>query len=135
MGIPFNSTVSGQPSTFDQANAVVSGAFSGTGTSPAFVFYGMFNVVLYGNSGPNGAWTGSVRLERSFDGGVTWIVCGVGQAGNQAVYNAGTDVSVTFNEPEKGVGYRLNCTSFSSGPINYRISATGVLGTSNGIPS
>jgi len=135
MGIPFNSSVSGKPPTGDQANAVVSGAFTSTGVSPAFIFYGAFNVAIYGSSGPNGPWSGSVQLERSFDGGNTWIVCGVGGAGNQAVYAAtsGGDVSLVVGEPEKGIGYRLHCTSYTSGTINYRMSATGILATSNGI--
>lgn len=109
----------------DQANAVVSGAFAATGQSATMVFWGPFNVILYGNAGPNGAWAGTVRLERTFDGGTTWVVCGIGGAGSQAAWSTGTDVSVVVGEPEKGVGYRLNCTVFTSGPINYRMSGTG----------
>ncbi len=135
MGIPFSSTVSGAPATFDQANLVISGQLTAGTYSPAYVVYGMFNVCLYASGGPNAAWAGSVQLERSFDGGVTWIVCGVGGSGSQAIYATGFDVSITGNEPERGVGYRLHCTALSSGTLNYRISTTGVLGTSNGIPS
>jgi hypothetical protein len=125
MGIP-SSTVSEKPPAGDLANAVVSGSFTGTGQSPLFSCWGPFNVVLYGNAGPNGAMVGTVRLERSFDGGTTWVVCGVGGAGSQASYTLnGADISVVAAEPEKGVLYRLNCTAYTSGTINYRMSATG----------
>lgn len=70
-------------------------------------------------------YSGSVQLERSFDGGSTWIVCGVGGQGAQAVFSAGTPISVVAGEPERGVLYRLNCTAYTSGTINYRMSATG----------
>lgn len=70
-------------------------------------------------------WTGSVQIERSFDGGLTYVICNVGGAGTLAQFNAGTPVSVTFGEPEKNVLYRLNCTVLTGGNINYRISQTG----------
>lgn len=70
-------------------------------------------------------YVGTVQIERSFDGGRTWIVCNVGGSGQLAQYNAGTPVSLTFGEPEKQVLYRLNCVAYTSGVINYRISQTG----------
>jgi hypothetical protein len=70
-------------------------------------------------------YSATVQLERSFDGGLTWIVCNIGGAGQLAQWTAGTPVSLTFGEPEKNVLYRLNCTAYSSGTINYRISQTG----------
>ena len=70
-------------------------------------------------------YSGTVQLERSFDGGKTWIICNIGASGTLAQWTAGTPVSLTFGEPEKLVLYRLNCTAFTSGPINYRISQTG----------
>ena len=75
-------------------------------------------------------YSGSVQLERSFDGGVTWLVCGVGGQGAQAVWAAGTPISVTVSEGERNVAYRLNCTAYVSGVINYRISQTGAAATS-----
>ena len=73
-------------------------------------------------------YTGSVQLERSFDGGKTWIVCNLGTAGTLAQFATGTPVSITFGEPEKQVLYRLNCTAYTAESgisINYRISQTG----------
>ncbi len=73
-------------------------------------------------------YNGSVQLERSFDGGNTWIVCNIGGSGTLAVYSTGTPVSLVFGEPEKEVLYRFNCTSFTAvggSTLNYRISQTG----------
>jgi hypothetical protein len=73
-------------------------------------------------------FTGTVQVERSFDGGFTWLVCNVGSSGTLAQYSVGTPVNVTFGEPEKNVLYRLNCTAYTavSGiSLNYRISQTG----------
>lgn len=124
MGIP--AVVAQNPAVGDQANAVVAGAFTGTGQSASFTCWGPFNLVIYGLAGPNGNWNATVRLERSFDGGVTWVVCGIGGGGQQAQWNTpNQDVSVVAAEPEKGVLYRLNCTAYTSGTINYRMSASG----------
>lgn len=125
MGIP-NPNVSQTPPARDQANAVVSGQFTGTGTSGYFLVWGPFNVLVYGSGGPNGNWNATVRLERCFDGGTTWVVCGIGGAGQQAVWSTpNQDVSVVAGEPERGVLYRLNCTVYTSGTINYRLSTSG----------
>lgn len=123
MGIP--AQVSQTPPSGDRATSVVSGAFAATGVSAPFMFWGPFNVVLYGAGGPNGNWTGTVRLERSFDGGLTWVVCGIGGSGTQAIWTSagtGADISVVAAEPERGVLYRLNCSAYTAGTINYRMS-------------
>lgn len=80
-------------------------------------------------------YVGSLQLERSFDGGQNWIVCNVGGQGTLAQWNAGTPVSLTFGEPERGVLYRLNCTAFTSGTINYRLSTTGAAAMSLAVAS
>lgn len=76
-------------------------------------------------TGAGVAFVGTVQIERSFDGGNTFVVCNVGGAGTLAQFNAGSPVSLTFGEPEKNVLYRLNCIAYTSGTINYRISQTG----------
>lgn len=76
-------------------------------------------------------FNGTIQMERSFDGGQTWIVGNIGGAGFLAQWTGAAvgPVSLTFGEPEKNVLYRLNCTAFTSvlggGTINYRISQTG----------
>lgn len=76
-------------------------------------------------TGQGVTFTGSIQIERSFDGGSTYVLCNIGGGGQLAVYTAGTPVSLTFGEPEREVLYRLNCTILSAGNINYRISQTG----------
>ena len=71
------------------------------------------------------SFSGTIQLERSFDGGATWVVCNVGGTGTLAQWTAGTPISVVVGEPEKQVLYRLNCIAYTSGTINYRISETG----------
>lgn len=83
-------------------------------------------------------WVGIIQLERSFDGGRTWLVCGVGGGGQGAVYDgtaqAGVPVSVVASEPELAVLYRLNCTAYTSGSPFYRISASGLAAMAWGVP-
>ena len=112
-------TVPGKAISFALAGASLS---SGTDTNSSF-------------TGAAIAYNGSVQLERSFDGGSTWIVGNVGGQGNLAVWNLGTPISLLSGEVESTVLLRLNCTSFSSGPINYRISETGAAAMSLAISS
>ena len=108
--------------------------FSGTSGTLAFP-PGFTNASVIGGTDATASfagagWVGVVQLERSFDGGSTYFVCGVGGAGQGAIYNggllAGQSISVVFAEPEKGVLYRLNCTAYTSGSINYRLSTSGL---------
>jgi hypothetical protein len=92
-------------------------------TSAAIVSGGTDSTAVF--TGAAITYSGTVQLERSFDGGTTWIVCNIGGSGQLAQWSAGTPVSLTFGEPEKNVLYRLNCTAYSAGTINYRISQTG----------
>lgn len=137
MGIPATPPVVPTPPANDKANLVYSSAqagnapFTATGQTGAVEIFGPFNLVIYGSGGPNGAWVGTARLERSFDGGTTWIVASAG--GGQASWSTGTDLSFVFGEPEKGVLYRLNCTAYTSGTINWRFSTSGVAAMSLGL--
>lgn len=135
MGIPANGA-SGTPPAHDQANFVLAGTFTATGQSQAALLYGAFNMLIYAGGGPNAAWTASIQLERSFDGGTTWVVCAdpMGTT-NQAVYANAKDVSRQFAECERGVMYRLDCTAYTSGTINYRLSTTGQAAMVWGAPS
>lgn len=76
-------------------------------------------------TGASVTFSGTVQLERSFDGGLTWIVASLGNSGSMAQWTTGTPVSITFGEPERNVVYRPNCIAYTSGTINYRISQTG----------
>src|SRR5262249_46751234 len=69
--------------------------------------------------------TFTAQLERSFDGGSTWIGCNVG-FGNLASFSNAFPFSLAFGDPEECVLYRINTLTFTSTPtVNYRISTTG----------
>lgn len=72
-----------------------------------------FNVTLSGTFGA------TLQLERSFDNGSTWVPYTYID-GSSMTWSA--PMSTSFAEGEQGVEYRLNCTSYSSGTIAYRIS-------------
>ncbi len=78
----------------------------------------------------------TVQLERTFDGGVTWVVCSLPDtAGTPTVFTNPTSASIYREEWERAVGYRLNATAYTSGAaVNYRISQTGSLATVTGRP-
>ena len=71
------------------------------------------------------SYSATVQLEKSFDGGATWIVGSLSNSGTLAQWTTGTPVSITFGEPERNVNYRLNCIAYTSGTITYRVSQTG----------
>lgn len=87
---------------------------------------------LTGSVTPLGAATTSLVLERSFDGGSTWLPLNIGGSGAPAIYtNQVGPISIAFGEPEAGLTYRVNCiayTEVSNLTINYRWSATGQAG-------
>ena len=88
---------------------IIAGTFTGTGRSSSFVSHNNFNISL------SGTWAGIVSLERSFDDGTTWIVV--------ETFTANTERQVF--EPEEGVHYSWNCSTFTSGTIVFRLSNSG----------
>ena len=98
---------------------ILTGTFTGTGQSGPVVpdrspdrRSTAFNVSLWG------AFVATVQLERSFDGGVTWLP--LTAIGGSLAFT--TPCSEIFEEPESNVDYRLNCTAYTSGTVNYRLS-------------
>jgi hypothetical protein len=100
--------------SLEQATTVLAGSLVATGASSSVPVFGPANLFLYG------VFVGTARLERSFDGGTTWIPCTIDAAGDYASYSV--VASLVFNEPEHGMLYRINCTAYTSGTISYRIS-------------
>lgn len=94
--------------------ALVEGTFDGTGESAPVEIRGAANVSLSGGA------TATVKVERSFDAGSSWHVVSRDSAGNEAAYTA--DADFVIDEPERGVLYRLACTSHDDGAVVYRIS-------------
>lgn len=98
----------------DEAVEVLSGSFSAIGISAGKALWGDFNIVLWGT------FVGTVTVERSFDGGTTFVPVARDTSGTAASFTAPTSLSIS--EPEKGVLYRLNCTAYTSGTASYRLS-------------
>ncbi len=98
----------------------VTGAFTATGQSSSIkphdnVVLGLgpdFNVSIWGT------FVGTVQLERSFDG-ATWLPL---TAAGFGLYAWTAPASEIVSRPESGFQYRLNCTAWTSGTINYRVS-------------
>ncbi|MGB8274060.1 MAG: hypothetical protein WCF16_02190 [Alphaproteobacteria bacterium] len=88
------------------AIASISQTFSGTGATNPVPLRGKFNVSVQGFG------SAGVNLERSYDNGATWNIV--------ETYSANTDK--VGEEPETGVVYRLNVTSWASGTLKCRLS-------------
>ena len=69
------------------------------------------------------AYSGTIEIERSFDGGSTWMPVCLPNTFTAAKQTSGAAFTTTLFEPELGVLYRVACTAYTSGTINYRISA------------
>ena len=122
-GVPGIVQLSAAPTALPNETAVA--AFQQSYTGNGVQVTGADGAAIFTGAGVT--WNGTVQLERSFDGGSTWVVCNIGSAGALAQYSGTTvqPVSLTFGEPEKQVLYRLNMIAYTSGTVNYRISQTG----------
>lgn len=87
-------------------------------------------------------YNGTPQLERSFDGGSTWLPCNIGGSGILAQWptatTGGVPVSMAFGEPEQYMLYRVNMlayTGIGDTTFNYRLSETGQAARSLSIPT
>jgi hypothetical protein len=116
VGIFASSSVSGAPPAGDRATEVVTGSFTSSTTSPFWAFYGYFNVTL------GGTFSATTVLQKSFDGGSTWVTAAYPQTNVLVSFTA--PIGIILFEPERGVLYQLSCT-YTSGTVNWRMSANG----------
>ena len=95
--------------------APVTGAFAATGQSSPFkpIYGRSFNISVWGT------FSGTVQLERTFDNGTNWLPV---TAGGVGAYVWTAPASESTVEDEVGVAYRFNCTAYTSGTVNYRMS-------------
>lgn len=94
---------------------VLAGTFTATGTSAAIGLSGDFNFSL------SGTFQASIVLEKSFDGGTTWIPVSLDGTG-LPVSLVSQGASIVTQEIEAGMLYRVNCSSYASGSAFWRIS-------------
>lgn len=103
------------PTSPDEASSIVAGTFTATGNSASSAFFpGGLNCSIWGT------FVGTVGIERSFDGGATFIPIEKDLAGTNLTFTAPD--SVIVEEVESAVLYRAVCSAFTSGTINYRLS-------------
>jgi len=101
-------------------NITTSGSQSGTQTGIALQTASFTPLAGRGfNITTRGTFVGTFQLERSFDGGTNWHP--LTAAGNP-LYVWTAPESESAQEDQFGVLYRLDCTAYTSGTINYRIS-------------
>lgn len=100
----------------DMAKQVETGTFTATGASAQIAFRGPFSVAVWGT------FAGTIDLQKSFDGGTTWVNDYAPYIANQITMTA--PAAFQCVEAEDGVYYRLNCSTYTSGTVNYRLSAS-----------
>ena len=93
----------------------VFGSLSAGGLTPSFLPLAgrAFNISLWGS------FVATVELQRSFDEGASWLPI---TASGIQLYAWTAPASESAQEDEVGVLYCLNCTSYVSGTVNYRVS-------------
>ena len=101
----------------DSGRRRATGTLIAGGAGVSFEMAGDWNLSLWAGAGAGGA----VKLQRTFDAGATWLDCTAGGVVVALSVPAEGSVSEVVSEPEAGVRYRLNCTSFV-GAINWRAS-------------
>jgi hypothetical protein len=113
--------------TIDYASVRVEGSFSDPDSSAPTVFYGGFNAALYAGAG----FVGTIVFEKTYDGGQTWMTVARDVAGTPASYDlnwaAGTSMNLTLAEMEPSVYWRIRCSAYTSGEVDYRLSQGGGL--------
>jgi hypothetical protein len=94
----------------------IKGAFTGTGQSAWFspAVGRSFNACL------DGSFVGTVRLERAFPDRIGTVHPLT--AAGASILSFTAPCSEQWQEDEFGVLYRWNCTAYTSGTINYRLS-------------
>jgi hypothetical protein len=101
--------------TRDMATVVATAAL----TAPAQATAGLQVQGMY-NAAVSGTFTGGVRLEKSFDAGVTWVP--VWGDGIGTIVTFTTPGSALIYEPEPGVLVRLAAVTLSAGSAAARVS-------------
>lgn len=103
------------PGAAEQAQTVVTGTLAVLNAASAGnPFLGNFNVAVWGT------FVGTVSVEQSFDGGVTWIPTVNKRTGQLITFTVPS--TMQEDEVEPGVLYRVQMTAYTSGTASYRIS-------------
>ena len=100
----------------DLALVPATGSLTSTtaGASVSDLGPGSFNLSLWGT------FSATVALERSFDGGTTFLPLSVDAYGTAIALTA--PCSLVVDEPEAGVLYRVRASAYTSGTVSWRLS-------------
>jgi hypothetical protein len=109
------------PSYADAGVAPVTGTFTATANGAVFtpIAGRPFNLTIYatGGTAPASALNATVYLARSIDGGITYLPI---TAAGGGIFSFTALANETLFEAQTGVRYRLICSSYTSGTVNYR---------------
>lgn len=113
MGIPVGSAVEQSNAAQIARGSLVAAFPTEGGVSPAFTpTKPYFNIELAGT------FVATVVVDRSFDGGITWVSC----TSLGTLISFSGQVSETLKNFEPGVSYRFRCTAYTSGTVLTRMS-------------
>jgi len=102
----------GQHATYDAEGQVARGTFTGTGSGTGAARLGTFAVAVWG------VFVATLCLEASFDGGTVWIPV-VDEDGLTAKLTA--PGQIVYTQGEAAVLFRVTCSAFTSGTVNWQI--------------
>lgn len=109
------------PALADSGVTAVTGTFTGTGNGSVFTPAAgrPFNLTVYatGGTAPGSTLNATVYLARSIDGGTTYLPM---TAAGGGIYSFTALANEGLYESQTGATYRLVCSSYTSGTINYR---------------
>ncbi len=89
--------------------------FTGAAVGPGHALNGFYNLTLWGA-------IATVILQKSFDGGSTWVPVSLDNIGTPASFTTTTTgYTLSVFEPECNVLHRLECTAVA-GTLSYRFS-------------
>jgi hypothetical protein len=86
--------------------ACAEGVFTSDGSSMRVSLYGKYNLLI------TGSFAATIAIERSFDGGASFI----------ELQRFTSPTQLVGEEPESNIIYRLTCSTFASGAASYRLS-------------
>jgi len=97
---------------------VISGTFTGTGSSNPIRINGPINVNIQKAGG-----SATIDIEKSFDKGTTYFLISKDADGSDASYATSSDFNGSVEDVGEGaILYRLTCSTYGSGTISYRLS-------------
>ena len=90
-------------------------AITGTGAESAITCGGTWRLITHGT------WTGTIRIEKSTDGGSTWTM--LREFSSADDFNADTYGTEDMSDDAEPFQIRINCTAYTSGTCNVNLTS------------